>query len=139
VKNLRLAPNGVDLYAYFHHVFWFGDLNYRINLSRYPRHVFIISLRSSLLNLVTKPFARQRRETFAIFANTIRCTFISLDYVISHLRDSSLKKERRNVRSMGFLKGHQAPHPKVRIPLFSFPSFSSQTIVSASFSPSQLV
>jgi len=34
VKGLKLAPSGLDLFSYFHHVLWFGDLNYRINLSR---------------------------------------------------------------------------------------------------------
>ena len=34
VKGLKLAPSGLDLMSYFHHVLWFGDLNYRIDLTR---------------------------------------------------------------------------------------------------------
>ena len=34
VRGLKVAPNGLDPTSYYEHVFWCGDLNYRIDLPR---------------------------------------------------------------------------------------------------------
>ena len=36
LRGLRLADGGMDLVTGFHHVFWIGDLNYRIDYTQNP-------------------------------------------------------------------------------------------------------